>query len=768
MLKKRSFGGAPFQLKHCGLDRFNSIRSLGPTIILNLDQIGTLTRASSGSYQTSAPTDGSTPFVAWAGPNQKRFEDKNDGFGPRLLLEGFRANLINQSRTLTGSAWNVNGTRTGSVANGPDGYLSGTRVITLNTAANWGILFAAGNAFTAEPYALSAYVRSFTGTQPYSFALSNGAVNQCYNGITGTADTTWRRVACAETIAAAGTYYANFNSAIGLAKLGTIGVEVGVLARDAVADLLQVETGSFASSPIESFATNGTRAADIFSVPPAQIPTAVGSGSFYFDIWPTFGSSQSTGSFTLLSFGPIDYISISGNTFRLSASRGVSSEVASNAVSWNPNQRLRIVVSNTEGYFEISGANSGNGRFWTPLDAPFGFLTSSTMVIGSTSGTNVNPYFGRISDFYLTGANAILVDMLLDGEFTRSSSGSHYLGSTSSIVFRGPNVRRIEDKGDGYGSVYKTEGSRTNVLGRSRGVLTLAGDSPNAAISNSAIAPDGLMVAVQQTVPTTKFGMYETFATTSGSYYASSMMVKPNILTWFQHKLYDSPINFSATISGNLSNQWERRSTFIKPSASVSVYVPAYSHAVYGGSADPQDNFYDMHQVEQATFASSFISSSTRAADILRIPTGSIPGSILSGGAYEFDIYPDFLPQHMHSGGQGQYLFAFRHGVYSQACLLSYANPSSPANIYIFHSGVAAPGGNFSWTSLGQKIRITLKPSEGWVEISGATIGNGKTLITPWTWLPALDYMQIGSNTGGEQPFFGRISNFYVSGSRGY
>lgn len=762
-------------------------------ILLDLMSEGNFLRNSSGTYLISAPTDGGSAFMMHAPHNVRRLEDRGDTEGPKLLLEGQRSNFARNTRNpMDFGVWLSSAGTTASFASGPDGFMSATRMnIDSGQFGNYQSPPNMTGAFNCSQW-------QKTGPGPTSGSGYQMRMNtpgfatiQCVSGLFS--GNLWRRNDLTMPHLSLGL--SSFTSVEGRSFSVSQGGQGAALARDVIADFYQVEKGEFPTSAIWSTSSVlpfATRMTDILSFSPNQIPIHITSGVFSFDIWPDFSSNEATssldvarsgsllsGTFNLLSYGPSDYLAFSGSKLVLTASIGFGApEIVTDALSWARYQKITITIDSRSGTLEVSGA-AGSGRFYNSASLGWQFSTGSSLVIGSASGTNASPFFGRISNFRQTGSNPALIDLAFMGIFTRTSSGSMYNGSTSSISFLGTNQRRFENKGDG--PVYKTEGSRTNLIesGRDQGAGTWAAGASVVTTLDYASGVDGDVAADRSVIGANGYSKYRGPLTVgSGSVMAMSFFAKRpsgSADDFVQYGIQDNALNGvgfrSATVSQDFARYTVTRK--INGGGHATYYVHGDGRTAGDITAKALDYISDFHQLESGSFVSSPIwtsgATATRGQDILRIPTGSFPTSLLSGGAYEFDIYPEFLPMHMHSASSGQFLFDLNAG--QGGCQVSYGAAGDPAKIFIYSSGGVGYTGAaaFGWTTIGQKMTITIKPSEGWVEVSGATTGGGLALITPWQWPtdPAqIAYLQIGARGTNSLPFYGRISNFYVSGSR--
>lgn len=353
----------------------------GGPFILNLGAGGTFTRSTEGFYYLRAPTDGSLPFGGWADVNVRRIEDRGDGLGSMLLMEGSRTNYLLQSRDLANGAWSLGAaTLTSNQNGGVDGATLADRVN--GTSVQYG------------PYQLTRGQVAYSTASVWARAVSGTVSHQLWmlQGAGG---------AAAKALSI-GTTYAR-NAASGNCTPGQAGYEPVecrdetayggqvATAQDVYVDLCQLETGYFPSSPIRTTTAAVTRGADVLSYAVGQYPASFLDRGFRITVAPDMSSAEviaSGANYVLVSQNALNYLLISptatvdffGQSGRI---------VQSGALSWSRGQVLTIEAS-PNGRLVVSGATSGNGTF----TAAGRVWPSATITIGSLAGGT--SFFGRI------------------------------------------------------------------------------------------------------------------------------------------------------------------------------------------------------------------------------------------------------------------------------------------------------------------------------------------------------------------------------------
>jgi hypothetical protein len=347
--------------------------------LLNLAAGGVFTRSTEGSYLIMAPNNGATAFLAWAGVDTRRVEDRGDGLGPMLFMEGSRTNTVGAPRDNTDPWWTGAGTatRTGAQPNSPDATSTATRIqAALNQYANFraGLSVGVNGVFSQYNKTINA---SATGAQLGGAAAhlwaDTGGIwrrDDGFDGTNGTYAPVW--------------YVAPVSSNI-----------------DCHIDLMQFEVGAtvkWPSSPIRT--GGGTRGADVLSYPAGQYPASFLARGFRIVIAPDFTSAElvaSTLGSTVLSFSGgagTDRLALSfaaGNASVYVRDSVVGTQ-ATGTKTWARGSLLTIDVYPSLGRVVSSGFLTGNGTAnITPWSWPAG-----TLYVGTALGGATDPFFGRI------------------------------------------------------------------------------------------------------------------------------------------------------------------------------------------------------------------------------------------------------------------------------------------------------------------------------------------------------------------------------------
>jgi hypothetical protein len=235
---------------------------------IDVSAFGSLTRSTEGSYLTSAST------VSWAGTNTIRLEDRGDGNGPMILLEGSSQNWLQYAESFV-APWVGGGTRTAGAAAGPDG----TMVDRLNMASGnqgWYQFYTSYTGWVTH----SSWARAVSGTSfarrgnvTYGLVPISGCVSEA------TVGTTWQRLAFTYSEASGGTYAIVADARDWSGAGGT-----GATASDCYWDFTQVERLPFATSSMRNGVSLFTRGADLWSGASAGLPSFVTQGEFTFSV----------------------------------------------------------------------------------------------------------------------------------------------------------------------------------------------------------------------------------------------------------------------------------------------------------------------------------------------------------------------------------------------------------------------------------------------------------------------------------------------------
>ena len=355
----------------------------GSTAVFSFDlaSFGTFTRSTEASYQTSASS------IAWAAANTIRIEDRGDGSGGMILLEGSSKNWLTYSETF-GTTWAGGGTRTGGAVLGPDGT---TYVDRLNMASGDAGWYQYYSSYTG-PSTHTSWVRAVSGT---AFArrcnVTYGLVQLSGCVVEATAGTSWQRVGFTYSEASGGTY-----AMVADARSWSTYGGTGASASDCYWASSQVERMPFCTSAIRTTSATVTRGADILTGSMASVPTRLINGNYSFDVAPLFSSSDGVNYATdqcLFSFAEDDservFFVVSGGSIYIRVTSGGATKVTSNALTFSAHQKLTVVISATAGSISVSGATTGNG---TVTGSSWTRTTGPTLYIGNRQGATQPAY----------------------------------------------------------------------------------------------------------------------------------------------------------------------------------------------------------------------------------------------------------------------------------------------------------------------------------------------------------------------------------------
>lgn len=368
----------------------------GAVVIVDLATGGTFTRSSEGSYYLGAPTDGSSAFLAWAATDVRRIENRGDGNGSCLLMEGSRINYLVRSRAVDHADWTAGvATLTANANGGPDNATLADRI----------------NASSGQygPYRISpgpaglviasAWVRAVSGAGTHQIVLLHATATAAI---------------AARALATSTTYGRNDASGTATTNSGMISLDArdhsgiggqAAAAQDVYQDLTQLEQGNFPSSAIRTDVAPVTRAADILAIASGSYDADILPNGFQVTVCPDFSSADldaeaaALGSAerricTVGSAG--DYLAFRSETMVTTACVQLVSTSGGTAVirtgTWSRGQALTITAKPTANKVVLSGFTTGDGT--TSGATGSGWATGQTLYIGADHAGG-SPFFGR-------------------------------------------------------------------------------------------------------------------------------------------------------------------------------------------------------------------------------------------------------------------------------------------------------------------------------------------------------------------------------------
>jgi hypothetical protein len=163
-------------------------------------------------------------------------------------------------------------------------------------------------------------------------------------------------------------------------------------------------------------------------------------------------------------------------------------------------------------------------------------------------------------------------------------------------------------------------------------------------------------------------------------------------------------------------------------------------------------------QLERAAFPSSYIraggSVATRQADLLTIPSGSIPPALLTNGA-AFALRPEFSSQDVIDGTIGA-LVIFAVGAND---LIYFRHNAGACEVALARGGAVVASQAVTFSRY-QSVGVDYVPNTG-ATLSGFTTGNA-LLAHAGSALPGGTALTIGASHGGGNHYYGRVGRFPV------
>ncbi len=324
-----------------------------------------------------------------------------------ILVEEARTNLWTRSFDIGDAVWTVEGVTAASVT--PTAAFSSARRLTEDTSTGSHRLYRSFSGTGSQVYALSKHVRLQSGTRS-AFIIFQNAGNTIYarynlqtgvvisSGASGTGSLTqaqivnagggwYRLILVGSPDTASATYFAQLylENSPGTGSTPASYTGDGTSAIDVQA--FQLEAGSFATSPIETFGATATRAIDKITLATSSYPTAT--------------STTVYARAALIKNGV-------GGTNRLIGTNGASSRAflvynsATSIAIWNGAQYL------------ATSTGSGNIATGSAKAAVAGDGSSMSLVFGGgTVATNANPITNTFTS--LSFGSSAAIDSVLNG-----------------------------------------------------------------------------------------------------------------------------------------------------------------------------------------------------------------------------------------------------------------------------------------------------------------------------------------------------------------
>jgi hypothetical protein len=329
---------------------------------------GTFSRTAEASYQTGAPTDGTSPFLAWAATGVAVNENMGDGAGALLRIEGARTNRVLSCRDSSNATyWAVDtgaAIKTPNQGPSPDGGNHSTEI----NCSGAQYARAQGGLNQGSPETISAWMIAKSGT-PTPKAFWSG-----FNAFTVTLNTsTWKRDGATNAGVSRATLYAIDQ------------LDFGGGAIDCLQDLYQDEGGRFPSSAIRTTTATVTRDADVLTFTSGQLDaTFFTKKAKFLQVSPEFANTDLVNGDTnvlLACNAGNDGIVIEKNAgvTVVSAFQGGARKASSGTLTFARNALLGVVqwdpVAAVITVNGVSGA-AGTPWSWTPSTTRLGGIPS--------------------------------------------------------------------------------------------------------------------------------------------------------------------------------------------------------------------------------------------------------------------------------------------------------------------------------------------------------------------------------------------------------
>jgi hypothetical protein len=360
----------------------------GPLLDMTLG--GTFTRASSATYLTGTGT------IGLAAIDVRRMEDRGEGEGALLLLEGAHTNLLSNSSAINSWTAGSGVTITANDVAAPDGTTTADRMAMSGTTSfsNFQTIAVAAGKYTASLWA-KAYDAGNIGK---TFRFGGKSSTTVIYKVTSTLAATWTRYQDSRNTSGGATNtFPVYDNRANEPEGG--GVDAALPAYTAHVWGHQLEARGFASSLVHTTTSSATAAADVLEFSTGYSATLLSGRWRVEKVCPRFSSANmaSGDTYVLFSFGGAnDVIQIrhNGTAVIVEVKQGGAVKVASSAITFSQHQPLDLTFDSAAGEITVAGATTGNGTTtatsWT--------MTNATLRVGAVQGTGASPFFGRYSN----------------------------------------------------------------------------------------------------------------------------------------------------------------------------------------------------------------------------------------------------------------------------------------------------------------------------------------------------------------------------------
>lgn len=270
------------------------------------------------------------------------YEWNTSGVLQGIMVEEARTNLALWNSDFTNAAWTKSNMTTAQTATGPDGVSNSATTLTA-TAGNATALQAITSASSAR--ITSCYIKRRTGTGNIDLTQDNGST-----WATVTVTSSWTRVEIASVTST--------NPTVGI-RVVTSGDAVDVA-------LFQHTIGAFVTSPIQTFASTVTRAADNIRFLTSQIPFSTSVATLFVE-----GQvASATATTSLMQFAnaglsqELRIVNVGGTALRGTASTGASASTTQ--LTANTNAKMAAAFADSDVAIVLNGGSPGTDVTYTP------------------------------------------------------------------------------------------------------------------------------------------------------------------------------------------------------------------------------------------------------------------------------------------------------------------------------------------------------------------------------------------------------------------
>lgn len=316
----------------------------------------------------------------------------------------------------------------------------------------------------------------------------------------------------------------------------------------------------------------------------------------------------------------------------------------------------------------------------------------------------------------------VMMQLFSSGSFTRGSDG-FYQTSANTLSSAAVDVKRFEDKGEGFGALLLIESLHTNALPNNRDLTQgtwQAGGAGSMRTASVIAGPDGQVLANRIFVPSGVVGPFDGIV--AGDPNSFSLWGRSFDGNEEPHQMWAGKIGTISTGVNTLTGSWQKFD-IQNSNTAPNTLVPVEGRS----SPDPSlsdietDMYLDLVQyVTGRSFPQSPVETGATAAscsaDNLTVSASALPERIVSG-PWTFSFVPEWSSGDIEDTDEEKFFFTFQDGNHG----LSVLYDTTGSYIRMLSGGTEVARSNYLTSSREERMWVTVDPPHGRLKVNGVT-----------------------------------------------